>query len=119
MEPADPPRKNYDLKAREFVRLNARPGDTTGKSTGHDVYAMLQHNRTVEKQAGCDHVEIMAVKSRRKRDYWWSLIGGNGFIVGLVALARFNLVSLIFGLAGVVVFSLSLTWILWFLLDDY
>ena len=118
MEPADPPRKNYALKSREFERVNA-PAGTQAKSAEHDIPAILQQNRTVEKQAGFDEIELKVVKSRRKRDYWLPLITGNLATVGLVALGGFNPVSLVYGLAGVVVLSLGLTWIMWFVMDDY
>lgn len=119
MEPTDPPRKYYGLKAREFEHLNA-PGKTPEKSTEHDIFAMLQQNRVVEKQFGKDEIEIAPKKkSRRKRDYWLVLIGGNLMILGLVAVTHFNPISVIFGGAGIIVLTLSLTWVMWFVLDDY
>lgn len=117
MQPDDPPPKKYDLKPREFERLN--PRGPAGKGTEHDVYAILQQNRAVEQRLGLGEVEIRKKKSRRKRDFWLLLIGGNLLVAGLVAVGRFNLISLIFGLAGMVVLSVGLTWIMWFVMDDY
>ena len=119
MEPTDPPRKYYGMKAREFEHLNA-PGKAPEKSTEHDIFAMLEQNRTVEKQLGKDEIEIAPKKkSRRKSDYWLVLVGGNLLILGLVAVTRFNPISVIFGGAGVIVLTVSLTWVMWFVLDDY
>lgn len=118
MEPTDPPRKHYGLKAREFENLNAS-GKAPEKSTEHDIVAMLQQNRGVEQRHGKDQIEIKQAKSRRKRDYWMILVGGNLLILGLVAIARFNPISLLFGLSGVIVLSLSITWLMWFVMDDY
>lgn len=118
MEPAEQPPKNYAMKPRKFARVNA-PAGTQAKSAEHDVYAILQQNRAVEKLAGLNEVELKVVKSRRKRDYWLLLIAGNLLIVSLVALGRLNAVSMIFGLAGIVILSLGLTWVMWFVLDDY
>ena len=84
-----------------------------------DVFTMLQQNRAVEQKNGKDVVEIREVKSRRKRDYWLILMGGNLLILGLVALTRFNSISLIYGFSGVIILSLSLTWVMWFVMDDY
>ena len=149
MEPEDPPPKNYSFKERTFKRDNVRGADVPPVPTakelailaGHkaappakgkpsaadlakagdpnDVYAVLDRNRTVEQRHGLDEVEIRPKKSRRKRDYWLVLIGGNLAIVALVAVARFNPISAIFGLAGMVILTVSATWIMWFLLDDY
>ena len=118
MEPADPPPKKYDMKPREFDRVNA-PAGNAGKSTEHDVYAMLQHNRTVEQQAGLNEVKIRPVKSRRKRDYWLLLLLGNLLlaIVGLVGLG--NAFVMVSAGAGIVIFSLGITWVMWFVMEDY
>ena len=118
MESPDPPRKNYRLKSREFENLNS-PDKAQEKSTEHDVFAMLQQNRTVERAIGKDEFEIKGVKSRRKRDYWLLLIGGNLAIIGLVGLFQLNPVTVVFGFAGVIILTVSLTWIMWFVMDDY
>jgi hypothetical protein len=117
MKPEDPAPKKYGMKPREFERLN--PPGPAGKGAEHDVFAILQQNRSVEQRKGLGEVEIRETRSRRKRDYWLVLIGGNLLIVGLVALGRFNLISVLFGLAGVVILSLTITWIMWFVMDDY
>jgi hypothetical protein len=146
MDSDDPPRKNYDFKERAFKRDNpraseappvptakelaimaghkaappAKPDRTAAKAGDpNDIYAVLEQNRVVEQNMGRDVVEIKKKKSRRKRDYWLVLIGGNLLTAGLVALGRFNPISLIYGVAGVVVFSIGLTWIMWFVVDDY
>ena len=85
----------------------------------NDVYAVLDENRSVEKKLGLNEVEIRELKSRRRRDYWTLLIGGNLAIVGAVALSGFNLISVIFGLSGLIVFSLGATWIMWQVMDKY
>ena len=118
MEPPNPPRKNYGLKPREFERLNS-PEKAPEKSTEHDVFAMLQQNRNVERSLGKDEFEIKETKSRRKRDYWLTLIVGNLMILGLVAVLPLNPVTVIYGFAGVIILTLSLTWVMWFVMDDY
>jgi len=146
---ADPPPKNYSFKERTFRRDNqpasaappvptakelailagaktalpAKPGQsaasTAKKTDPNDVYAVLERNRTVEQQHGLNEVHIKKVRSRRKRDYWLLLVGGNLTTVAIVALMRFNPISLIYGLAGVIMFTIGLTWIMWFIMDDY
>ena len=152
---ADPPRKHYGFKEREFKRDNApasaAPPPPTAKElaimsgqkissapkppTGakadlpaaalakagdpNDVFAVLQANRAVEQQAGLNEVEIRTVKSRRRRDYVFLLIGGNLAILGAVALGGFNIMSVIFGLSGLVMFNLGLTWVMWQVMGKY
>ena len=118
MEPADPPPKKYDLKPREFERVNALAGNA-GKGTEHDVYAMLQHNRAVEQQSGLNEVEVKHIKSRRKRDYWLLFLLCNPLFAIVAWLGRGNPFVFASGLAGIVLFSLGLTWVMWFVMEDY
>jgi hypothetical protein len=144
MEPEDPPRKNYGFKEREFKRDNApSPGSapmptakelavmagpvtaspkgaTTAKAGDpNDVFTALQQNRRVEQRHGGDQVEIRKIKSKRWRDFWLLLIGGNLLIVGSVVGLGPNVVSVLFGFGGVVLFSVSLTWIMWQVMGRY
>jgi predicted phage tail protein len=119
MESEDPPRKIYTTKPREFERVNAPPGNKAGKSTEHDVYAILQQNRSVERQAGLNEVEIRPVRSRQKRDYWLLLVLGNA-LFGLVGwIARNNAFFFVSAVSGAVIFSVGLTWIMWVVMNDY
>lgn len=140
----DPPRKVYGFKDREFKRDNAPTGSVpppptvkelammagpvipspkgaTGPKAGdpNDVYSALQHNRTIEKMHGGDQVEIRQIKSKRVRDFWLLLIGGNLLIVGVVVVLGLNPVTVIFGLGGVILFSVGLSWIMWQVMGRY
>ena len=143
MEPDDPPPKVYGFKEREFKRDNATgradapptakelammagpvvksPRGATGPKAGdpNDVFAAMQKNRAVEKKHGLDQVDIVVVKSRRKRDFWLVLVGGNLAIIGLVAVLGLNVMTVIFGLAGLIIFSAGLSWIMWQVMDRY
>lgn len=85
----------------------------------NDVHAVLQLNRTTEKKFGRDEIEIKKVKSRRAREFWFILVGGNLAIIGAVWLSGMNVISVVFGLAGLIVFSLGLSWIMWQVMDRY
>lgn len=145
MEPDDPPPKVYGFKEREFKRDNptgpgaapmptakelaklagapipiGRGGATGAKASDpNDVYAALQQNRVVEKQLTGDQVEIRKIKSRRWRDYLVTLIGGNALIIGMVLFLGPNIVSVMFGFGGIIIFSCSLTWIMWQVMGRY
>lgn len=119
MEPENPPRKMYAPKPREFERVNAPPGSTAGKSTAHDIHAMLEQNRALEKKAGLKEVEIRPVHSRRKREYWQLLVAGNVVFALIAWFGRNNAFVAVSAGSGVVIFSLGLTWIMWFVMNDY
>lgn len=144
MEPEDPTRKTYGFKERDFKRDNASgaeapplptakelammagpvtpsPKGATGPKADdpNDVYSALQQNRAVERQHGRDHVEIKKIKSKRLRDFAILLVGGNVLIIGSVVVMGPNVVSVMFGFGGVILFSISLTWIMWQVMDRY
>lgn len=138
----DPPRKVYGFKEREFKRDNAVGGDATPSAkdlarmagpvtrsgpekTGakptdpNDVFKVLEQNRSVEKAHHRDDIEIRKVRSRRKRDFWLILVGGNLAIIGGVYFSGVSVITLVFGLAGLVIFSIGLSWIMWQVMDRY
>jgi hypothetical protein len=141
---SDPPRKVYGFKEREFKRDNPpaaggeamptaqdlaklaghhhNPGSRSGTAKAddpNDVFKVLQQNRQVAAEHGLNEVEIKRVKSRRKRDFWLILVGGNLAIVGSVFISGINVITVIFGLAGLIVFSIGLSWIMWQVMDRY
>lgn len=142
----DPPRKFYGLKAREFEVVNppvasgglpphveAAPTDVrdmarlampSGKLLGglsrpsaeNDVHAILRENLAKADAAGLnDLAPKPRRRSRRKRDYFFLLIVGNLVGGGLFAWQQGNIVVL----AGMGLFNISLTWTMWFVMDDY
>ena len=139
----DPPRKNYGFKEREFQRDNRPASDSQppicaqdlAKQAGpvtrsvplpsnapkpddpNDVLATLDKNRVAEKNSGGDTIDIRKVSSRRTRDYWLALIGGN--IVIACAAHSFGGVAMIFGFAGMIIFSIVLTWAMWQVMGKY
>jgi hypothetical protein len=144
MDVPDPPRKNYDFKEREFKRDNAPaagqppmptarelammagPAAPTAKSTNtpkagdpNDVFALLQHNRRLENRLGLDQVEIRKIKSRRQRDFWLLLLPCEALLGTITYLGRDNPVTFVCGLAGMVMVGVSLTWIMWQIMDRY
>jgi len=144
MEPDEPPRKNYEFKEREFQRDNplasgapplptaqelakmaGGPGPTQRGKAGpkandpNDVFHLLQHNRVIEQKHGRDTIEVRRTTSRRKRDYWLLLIPSNLLLGVLSWQGRGNPFLLVCGLAGMVVVTLGVTWIMWFVMEDY
>ena len=166
---ADPPRKHYGFKEREFKRDNrprsesqppmptatdlARMADASSskaggalrpeglsagdnRASGHktpptssqskrgdpnDVHAVLAANRAVEQKFGGDSVKFTKTGSRRKRDYWLVFCATEIVCCGvtLLGVKQHNPFFLIFGLTGMVVFGIAITWIMWQLVDRY
>lgn len=145
MDQPDPPRKFYEFKDREFKRDNQPAGaapplptakelammagpvvpsgttTTTGAKPGdpNDVYVALEQNRAVERKSGRDEVEIRQVKSRRTRDYWLLLVSSE-LLLGLITWqGRQNPVLFVSALAGMVLVGVTLTWVMWQVMDRY
>lgn len=143
METPDPPPKTYGFKDRAFQRDNApssalppapttkelailagpvvRSGPAAGPKSGdpNDVYVTLLQNRAVERKLGKDEIEIREIKSRRAREFWLLLVGGNLAIIGSIFFSSINVMTVICGLAGLIIFSLGLTWVMWQVMDRY
>lgn len=144
MEPDEPPRRNYEFKERDFQRDNVRaPGEArlptaeelakmaggplssgrgaNGPKAGdpNDVFKVLQHNRAMAEKHRLNEVAIRKVSSKRRRDFWLLLVPSDLLLGTLVWQARSNPVVLVFGLAGLIIVTLGLTWVMWFVMDDY
>lgn len=91
----------------------AKPGDP------NDVYAVLQQNRESAQRHSLNEVQLRKIKSKRRRDFWTMLVGGNLLIVGAVLFTGVNVYSVILGLAGIVMLSLGLAWVMWQVMDKY
>ncbi len=144
MEPDDPPPKVYGFKERDFKRDNVRtpgaeplptakelaimagpvtasPKGATGPKAGdpNDVYAALQKNRAVEKAHGLDQFEIRKIKRRRLRDYCLIMVPTEVLLGAITYSGRGNPIVFVSGLAGMVMLGITITWIMWQLMDRY
>jgi hypothetical protein len=144
----DPPRKHYGFKERSFKRDNVagegpapttgdlaklatarttpRPGAATGAQAGanstdpNDVHAVLRENRANERAHGINEVEIRKVSSRRKREYWFVLITAELGFGTLVYLGwNQNPFFFVYGICGMVIVGLGVTWIMWHIMEKY
>jgi hypothetical protein len=96
------------------------PGPDRTPSAVHDVHALLRDNLAREQGRPINQPIVpKRKKSRRRRDFLIALIGGNLAIVLMVALVGPNPISLLYGLSGITLLSVGLTWILFFVMDDY
>ena len=101
----------YRLKKVEVDRINELSG---GAPDPNDVHATLRGNLAAEDRAGLNATPAPARRrSRRKRDYLVAMIVGNLLLLVATVFAP------VFGLAGLVIFDVGVTWIMWFVVDDY
>lgn len=117
---AGPPRKVYGLKPKEFERVNtAEPGPAAPRA--NDVFAIQREQREREIASGMDELKPndRPQSKRRRRDYWLLLLGGNLALIAAALLAGLNVVTAVYVFSGVVLYSIALTWIMWFVMDDY
>lgn len=105
------------IDVRDLARTAAIP---TAKSQpapaapANDVHAMLRENLARANAAGVNRIAATPRRrSRRQRDYFIALALGNA------VLAAATMIQPIFGAAGLIIYNLGLTWIMWFVMDDY
>jgi predicted phage tail protein len=113
----DPPPVKHTLTSAKFEALNA---PTAATPPPVDVHQVLRDNLARENAAGMNAVKpVPPRRSRRKRDYWLVLIFGNLAIAATVHLAGGNVVTVVYGFSGIILLSSGLTWVMWFVMDDY
>lgn len=143
---ADPPRKTYVFKPREFKRDNAPISEAGRMPTAaelarvasegkivapppprgpkaddpNDVYATLQANRAAETATE----RPMALPerpflSRRSRDYWVALLTLEAALGTVAFLERHNVVVLLFAFGGMIFVGVAVTWIMWLVMGRY
>ena len=96
------------------------PGAVAPSQADNEVHAILRANVARAEAQGLNQVVPQRRRpSRRKRDFWLLFISGNLLVVATVSGLHLNVVTLIFGLSGIVMFSLGLIWVMWVVMDDY
>ncbi len=124
-EPSAP--RKFTFKPKEFERVNQPRPETDAEAAAdatpalNDVTALRHEVRAREVASGLDQIKPpdRPRPNQRRKDFWLLLIGGNLAIIGVTVLSGGNLISVLFGAAGVIMFSLGLTWVMWFVMDRY
>ena len=132
-----PERARLQFKAREFEHLNQsgtlpvdhraliaaaqgpkvpRAATAPAKRPG-DIEEILRLNREREKEAGLDQLKPQPRRpNRRRRDYLFLMTAVNGFFAWSLFGGWGNPV---FSIAGIVIFSIGITWIMYVVMDRY
>lgn len=86
----------------------------------NDVQQLLRDNLIRANQAGINNVDTPPPRrSRRQRDYWLIIIPVNAFFATVAFGPYRNPMTLTYGIAGMIVVTVGLTWVMWFVMDDY
>lgn len=113
------------IDVNDLIRSANSTGSGLARKAGpvaeNDVHAILRENLARADAAGLNELAPKPRrKSRRKRDYWLLMAGAwAGFGTMIVAAGPRNPIGFVYALAGLVVSTLGLTWIMWFVMDDY
>jgi hypothetical protein len=120
--PAELHGSNAPIDVSQHYRLASRPAPAPGTAVKaeNEVHAILRANVARAEAKGLNQVVPGRRRpSRRKRDYWTMLAGGNLLVGGVMLAAHNSIPMLVLGLSGAVLFSVGLTWMMWFVMDDY
>ena len=153
---SDPPRVYYQLKPREFERVNAAPAPAASATTAaatpdpnpaerievqdlyrqaatpgplltphktgtqNEVHAILRENLDRANAAGLNTLTPKPKRrSRRTRDYLLVVTALDLFF-GFAAFGPYsNVGTMAYGVAGIIISTLGLAWIMFFVMDDY
>jgi hypothetical protein len=111
------------IDVRDLFKQANRPGPALSRkkrAEANQVHALLAANHARANAAGLNQVEPRARRpSRRKRDYWLILVSANAFFAFVAFGPYRNPMTFVYGLAGMILVSLGLTWVMWFVMDDY
>lgn len=122
-DPGITPAPDGPIDVRELARQASIKGGAifaAPVNRPNEVHAMLQDNLARADAAGLNELTPQVRRrSRRRRDYWVLIVGVNGLTASSLLIVGVNLVSVFVVLAAIGFFSAAVTWIMWFLLEDY
>jgi hypothetical protein len=111
------------ITVQDILReANAGPSATSGGqlTAKNDVHAHLQTNLESANAAGLNALKPFVPRpSRRKRDYWILMAVGNALFAAITLLGHDNPMVFVCGVGGATIFSVSVTWVMWSIMDRY
>jgi hypothetical protein len=120
----DSPPDSGRIDVRDLIKQGSGSGPALGVNgpvnRDNEVHALLRHNVARDNAAGLNDVAPRPKRrSRRKRDYWLLLIPVNLFFAFAAFGPYANPLTFVYGIAGFILFTISLTWVMWGVMDDY
>ena len=89
-----------------------------GAQTRNEALEIVQETARVQSRFE-KPVDLTPRSNRRWRDYLMLMIAVNGLLVTNLILNRDNVVTALFSLGGIAIFSAAVTWIMFFVMDRY
>lgn len=115
-EPNESGPPNYTLQPKVFDRVNVPASEPSLAPTS--VHQVLDQNNRVAAQFE-KPLDLRPRPNQRRKDHIVLMLVGNGVIgLGLFLLPR-NILITAFGVSGMVVFSLAVTWVIYGVMDRY
>lgn len=119
-DPAPPGRIDVHDLARTATAGTPLLSGNAPANRPNDIHAILQENLQRANAAGLNDVTPPPKRrSRRLRDYFIVFIPVNAFF-GWWAFGPYaNAMTFIYGIAGMILFSVGFSWVMFFIVDDY
>ncbi|MCX6953597.1 MAG: hypothetical protein NTV51_15710 [Verrucomicrobia bacterium] len=115
-DPGIVPTDKVRIDVRDLARAAMIPpaASPPAPARTNEVHTLLRDNAARAEAAGLNRLaEKPRRRSRRKRDYAIAMILGNAVLLMGTAIMP------LFGIVGLIIYNLGLTWIMWFVMDDY
>lgn len=123
MPPPPSPAERIDVRDLARTAAGSAPllqGTNAPANRPNDVHAMLRDNLDVANAAGLNDVTPPPKRrSRRLRDYLLLMVPVNAFFAWWAFGPNASVMTFVYGISGIVLFSAGLTWAMFFVMDDY
>jgi hypothetical protein len=112
------------IDVHDLYRQAGTPGPVLGPvqkdAAKNEVHVILHDNLTRANTAGLnDLAPRPRRRSRRKRDFFIILIPLQAFFVFVAFGPYSNVATMAYGVAGIILSTIGLTWVMFFVMDDY
>jgi hypothetical protein len=108
------PRK-FTFKAKDFASENV-----ASTPPAPSIHEILRDNLTAQKSAEPAVLpNLHDRRTRRRQDYWITMLAGNLLGAGSALFLPLNAVVLVYLLAFFVIFNLTLVWVMFQVMDKY
>jgi hypothetical protein len=119
----DPQIEGQPIDVREIYQQAQTPGPVLQKSRvpmANDVHAILAENLARANAAGLNTLKPKPKRrSRRTRDYFLMIVPLNAFF-GFAAFGPYaNPVTFVYGIGGMALSTVAVTWVMFFIVEDY
>lgn len=118
------PDPSAKIEVRDLLAQAAVPGPVLahGEKAGlkNEVHGILKENLNIANAAGLNELAPKPKRrSRRTRDYFFVVIPLNAFF-GFAAFGPYsNAISFVYGVGGMIFSTVGITWVMFFVMDDY